>query len=401
MIFPSFVGELIKKIEDNGFEAFLVGGSVRDFLLGKDPSDFDIATSANPDDIIRIFEGYHIVPTGIKHGTVTVFANETPVEITTYRKDGKYKDFRHPESITFSADIKDDLSRRDFTVNAMAYNQRLGLLDLFSGRTDLSARIIRCVGDPYIRFREDALRIMRAIRFSAALGFRIEKETKDAIFSLKGLLKNISRERILDEFKKTLLADSVGNVLSEYFYIFEEILGVDIKSNLLKWKENAKTVSSAKKDFCIRTSLLLDGLIDFKMQKEVLTSLRFDKKTIGTILILSEHLNKKLPLSTPSIKSVLSKTGVSDFELILDAKEAKKDMPRQNLLTARIILDTIIKENGCFSLRQLKINGADLKTALGISGKAVGDILNSLLDAVIYEKCENEKHVLLEYAKKL
>ena len=215
-VLPEVADFIIRKIEDNRYEAYLVGGSVRDMLMGKKPNDIDITTNALPADIKRIFGDYIVIETGIKHGTVTVLKDEIPIEITTYRTEEGYSDGRHPDKVTFTTNITEDLSRRDFTINSIAYNPKSGYFDPFNGKKDIENKIICCVGDPKVRFEEDALRILRALRFSSVLGFDIENKTSEAIHECRHLLKNVSAERIYSEISKMLCGINIRNILTEY-----------------------------------------------------------------------------------------------------------------------------------------------------------------------------------------
>ena len=394
MILPKIIDEIITKIQNAGFEAFVVGGCVRDFLRGEAPCDWDITTSAKPSEILEIFSDFKTYSQGIKHGTVGIFSNGETVEVTTYRIDGKYSDNRHPEEVIFSEDIKEDLKRRDFTINAMAFNPKCGVLDLFLGKDDLEKKIIRTVGDPDIRFKEDALRILRALRFSAVLGFDICPEAQSSILKNQSLLKDISKERILLELSKLLLADNPYPVLFEYEAVFVKILGIEIKSS--KWQENIRILSQSEKLLPIRLALLLDGFCI----GEVLKSLRFDNETIQKASLISEFLHQKFETSPCFVKKQLSKIGPTDFSLVLKAKKALGVESLTNLLEIEGIFEEILKKNQCFSVNQLMVNGNDLKAALGLTGKEIGHALNMLLDAVICEKCKNTKNELLQYAKK-
>ena len=224
MIIPQAVLNIISQINAYGFDAYPVGGCVRDILMGKLPCDWDIATSATPDEIQKIFSQYTVIPTGIKHGTVTVILDKIPFEITTFRIDGNYTDSRHPEKVTFSTDITEDLKRRDFTINAIAYHPKTGIIDPFGGQADLKAEIIRAVGDPAQRFSEDALRIMRALRFSAVLSFEIEQKTAEALYKYSHLLENIAAERVTTELNKTLCANGASLVIEKYFSVISQRL---------------------------------------------------------------------------------------------------------------------------------------------------------------------------------
>ena len=216
--------KIINILEANGYEAYAVGGCVRDTIMGKTPNDWDITTNCLPEDIVHCFEGVRIIETGLKHGTVTLLIDDETFEVTTYRKDGAYTDNRHPDSVTFVTDLESDLSRRDFTVNAMAYNPRIGLVDLFGGREDIENKCIRCVGEANKRFGEDALRILRALRFASVLNFTINEDTSRAIYELKDNLSNISKERINCEFTKLLTGKRNVDIIREYFDVICEFI---------------------------------------------------------------------------------------------------------------------------------------------------------------------------------
>ena len=217
---PHYITEVLNMLYDKGFEAYLVGGCVRDALMGKAPHDFDLTTNATPDEMLSCFSEMKIIETGLKHGTVTVVSDGENVEITTYRIDGKYVDNRHPEEVLFTRNIHEDLSRRDFTVNAIAYSPKDGIVDIFDGQKDIKNKIIRCVGSPDNRFAEDGLRIIRALRFASVLGFTINEKTSESIHNNKELLKNISAERIFAELKKLICGICAKEIISDYFDVF-------------------------------------------------------------------------------------------------------------------------------------------------------------------------------------
>ncbi len=394
MFIPQFLTQIIHALEAKGFEAYVVGGSVRDSFLGNVPSDWDITTSALPDDIIDIFGAGNCIPTGIKHGTVTLLTNCTAVEITTYRIDGEYIDNRRPESITFSKNILDDLSRRDFTVNAMAYNPKTGILDPFGGKSDLNRKIIRAVGEAEKRFTEDALRIMRALRFAAILGFEIEESTKTAIHRCKELLKNIAKERLQTELSKLVAADNPQAILTEFCDVFTEILeGCPLLCGE-QWCENAKLLQTADNNLSVRLSLLLDGIAPSRL---VLRGLKYDNKTVYEVNTISDYLNLDIKPDPIQIKHIMSDLGEDMLRLILAAKQAKRpeDITLGNINN---MLNKIISANQCCSLKGLAVNGNDL-IALGISGTEIGRILKLLLNEVIENRCENKKSVLIKLAE--
>ena len=400
MTLPSFINEIIDKIEVSGFEAFAVGGCVRDFLLKKEPSDWDITTSAEPCDIIEIFSKQRTVPTGIQHGTITVLTEHGSVEVTTYRIDGEYSDFRRPESVIFSKSLKDDLSRRDFTINAMAYNQKSGLIDCFGGQDDLSKRLIRCVGAPQKRFSEDALRIMRALRFGATLDFEIEEDTSKAIFSCRHLLACIAKERISAELSRLIVANNPLDILINYRVIFAEILDFDADAKSDLWEKNVQSVCRTEEILPLRLALLLDGLNEEVSPGRILKNLKYDNKTVSCVKMLASYLNKDMPDDPVSIKKELSHTGAEDFELILKARLAKFPEQASSLNNINEAFKKILTEKQCYTLKDLAVNGTDIQTAFNTKGKETGELLKLLLDAVICEKCENNKNKLMEYINK-
>lgn len=224
MSIPKYVSDVLNRLEENGFSAYVVGGCVRDYLLGRPINDFDVATSALPEEMLEIFKDYKTVDNGIKHGTVAVVSENKLVEVTTFRSDGTYTDSRRPDSVSFERNIEEDLARRDFTINAMAYRKSEGIIDLYGGQEDLKNRLIRCVGNPHKRFSEDALRIMRGMRFASTLGFRIEEETLSAMLETKNLLQKIAKERITSEFRGVLLGESIYDVLMSCREIIYELI---------------------------------------------------------------------------------------------------------------------------------------------------------------------------------
>ncbi len=396
MILPDFVSKTIGRITEQGFEAYAVGGAVRDFLLDKEPLDWDIATSALPQDIIRILGEKNCIPTGIKHGTVTYISDKHPIEITTFRIDGDYADNRHPNYVEFSKDICDDLSRRDFTVNAMAYNTEAGILDPYGGQKDLNAKIIRAVGDPKKRFWEDALRIMRGLRFAAVLGFEIENNTKAAIQKQKNLLGNIAKERLQAELSKLVLADHPEHILAEFADVFGEFLYGNKDFCKEVWAENAKKLYGCEKNLSLRLAVLLDGTSKDALPHQVLRNLKYDNKTVYTVKTLLSYIDLEIASEPIQIKHILSEIGEDMLRLVLWAKTAKYN----NSLNIEEVLNNITASNQCYCQKDLAIGGNDL-IALGIHGTEIGRILKLLLNEVIEERCENEKSVLLKIVREL
>ncbi len=372
---------LLKK---NGFEAYLVGGCVRDSILGRPFSDYDITTNAEPEIIKNIFREYRTIETGIKHGTVTVIIDQLPIEITTYRIDGDYTDNRRPDTVLFSKNIYDDLSRRDFTINAIAYNSEY--VDLFGGMEDIRNRIIRCVGDPSKRFSEDALRIMRALRFSSCLNFEIEEKTSQAILENRELLKNISGERIFTEFKKMLLGVNVSNVVNQYEKVFISIFKGE------NYSARTEYIKNCPLDVGVRLACFFANDLNYKNS---IKKLKPDNKTKNRVCLSIQNKNLELLPDPISIKKHLRKYGKENLSDILHLKRAE----RQNIEDIESCFKNILKNNECYCMEQLDINGNDI-LSLGICGKKIGDILNELLDKVIENKIENKKEVLIDYAKR-
>ena len=435
---PKDVKLILSKLNNYKYEAYIVGGCVRDSLLGLVPHDWDICTSALPEQVMKIFKGYKIIPTGLKHGTVTVVINDSQYEITTYRIDGKYEDNRHPKEVSFTSALKDDLSRRDFTINAMAYNPTVRLVDYYNGQDDLNIKVIRCVGNPNKRFNEDALRILRALRFSSTYSFYIEKETSEAIHQNVNLLNNISNERIQNELCKIILGDNALEVLMNYSDVISTI--IPEMSKCVNFNQNNKfhcydvyehmmtAVSNySGKDLIIKLALLLHDIgkpncytedengghfyghpkISYDIASNVLTELRFDNKTKKLVLDLILYHDSDIAPTIKTVRKWLNKIGEEQFYRLIDVKFADIHSHAKNTQNYRIdqynnvksILDEVIKSEQCFKLKDLNINGNDIKS-LGVKeGKAVGDILDYLLNCVISNKIDNNHDMLVKCAK--
>lgn len=431
--------KIILMLEKAGYEAFAVGGCVRDFIMKKPCDDIDITTSALPQQTEKTLSDNNIkfIETGLKHGTITALLDGESFEITTYRTDGDYKDSRHPENVEFVTDIKDDLSRRDFTINAIAYNDNVGFVDLFGGREDIDKRIIRAVGDPDKRFKEDALRIMRAIRFASVLSFDIEDETKKAILENKELLKNVSEERIFTELSKLLMGDNVFDILVEYKEIIavvipelEPIFNVpqNTKWHIYDvWKHTCKAVEQSPEDLALRLTMLLhdigkafakttdeNGTDHFKGHQKisaqyaetVLHRLKVSNEIYDRVMFLVPIHDMHIGTEPKKIKKWLSKAGESRLRDLIEVKRADKlaqnpEMTAQELANLDITqaeLARIIDEGEPFTIKDLDINGNDL-IALGLKGKQIGDALNLLLEKVIDNELSNEKEILISQIK--
>ncbi len=378
----------IESLEKNGFSAYLVGGCVRDILMGKTPSDFDIATNALPEEIKRCFPREKKVLSGEKHGTIAPVIDGKAIEITTYRIDGKYSDSRHPEKVLFTKELKEDLMRRDFTVNAMAMDKNLNLFDPLSGKEDLDKKIIKCVGEPDRRFSEDALRIMRALRFSATLGFAIDKNTEESLLKNKELLLNISKERIYSELKKLMAGRDKGRVISSFKSVFSVI-------NPLFEKINPEFAGEISESLSVNFALLLDGLT-FAEIKEVMGSLKADKKTTHEVLSLVKLYGKAFS-DIKAIKYLLRDFDCEILKMTAELKRLKEEIDDARLKEILSMIDEC--EKSCTKITDLVIGGDELKE-LGFGGRKIGTILNYLLDEVIEENIKNDRGSLIECAKR-
>ena len=427
---------VIKKLKENGYSAYAVGGAVRDALLGKTPDDFDVTTSATPSDVKKIFK--KTFDTGIKHGTVTVLIDNEPIEVTTFRSDGEYKDNRKPEKVTLVKKVSEDLCRRDFTINALCYNDEEGLIDLFGGATDLNNKIIRAIGDATKRFNEDALRILRAVRFSAQLDFTIEENTQKAIKACASLVKNLSVERVISEIDKIIMSDSPEHLKLLYDlgileYIMPELWKCFMQKQNTRWhiydvgmhtvnviKNSPKTLylryaalmHDWGKPYCLGKNELGEDTFrnhakeSFKLAESFLKRYKFSNEARDKILRLVKFHDLEILPEKKYVKRAINKVGDDIFLDLCALKRA--DCLSQNLtLTAPRLtyIDTLeklyseIKENHeGISLKDLKISGNDVK-ALGYEGKKIGEILAFLLEHIIEIPSDNEREILLELVK--
>ncbi len=392
MMLPVSVKKIIELLNKAGHRADVVGGCVRDFLLGDTPNDYDITTSATPEEMKAVFSGYRTIETGIKHGTLTVLVDSVPYEITTHRQDGDYKDHRHPDSVSFSKRIEDDLSRRDFTMNAMAYNEVDGITDIFGGKEDIENRVIRAVGDPYKRFDEDALRILRAIRFSAKLGFSVDAQTARAARDKKALLSFVSGERIFTEWKKLLESIHAYSVVEEYKDIISEFLipGIEIK---MPTESGFDIGTPSLRQLSLIMLSSPDPLASFKKLSD---RLHFDNETKKEGIALIENFSKVSFESEVNVKRALSTLSKKHTEAMIKLKMMLGEVDA----SAYALYTKVIESNDAYSVSALDVCGNDL-ISLGILGREVGIMLNRVLDAVITEKVKNNKMDILEYVKNL
>ena len=401
---PPKVEYIINKIYENNYEAYIVGGCVRDAILGLKPHDYDITTSAPPDAIIDIFKGFRCIETGIQHGTVSIVIEKDIYEITTYRIEGEYKDHRRPESVDFTNKLEEDLKRRDFTINAMAYNEKEGLIDLFGGKEDIESRVIRTVGNPYDRFNEDGLRMIRAIRFSSKLDFQIDEDTLKAIYDNANIIEDISLERITDEFSKIILSDNPENIIYLFKTKILKYLNVSNEENEHKLLKLYKRINILKKidKNLVKRLVVLDYLMeDLQINtKSFCTTLIYSKKIIknhDTILELLKNV-KIERLDKFMIKKILNKIDKNLFEEYLDiSRVIYKD--EKNFIKIIDILKEIEENNECYNIKNLKVNGKDIMS-LGYKNKEIGEILTYLLEEVIKNPKINQKELLMEKIKK-
>ena len=434
---PNNVDKILNMLNNAGYEAFAVGGCVRDAMLGIEPNDWDITTSAQPAEIKEVFSSYRTIDIGEAHGTIGVLIDDVVYEITTYRIDGDYADKRHPDSVSFAKTIEEDLSRRDFTVNAMAYNNEKGVVDPFNGQADLKYKALRCVGDPDTRFNEDALRILRGLRFASVYNFGIESKTAASIIRNRLLLNDISEERIASEFNKLLCGDNVKYILSRYKDVFsvffpEIVSTFDFAQNTphhnkTVWRHITASVSFIEPDELLRLVMFLHdvgkplalrtdskGIDHFKghnhfgavLAKNALERLKYPRKTIDDVCVLIEYHDVRFNEDKRKIKHVLNIIGKENFERLLKIQLAdikaqsmyKRESKLRDHELAKQAFREITDNNECYSLQSLAINGSDL-IHLGITdGKSIGFILDNLLDEVINETLENDNVTLKKQA---
>jgi len=430
---PSDVTEILNLIQNSGEEAYVVGGCVRDALLGTSPHDWDITTSATPKQVKALFK--RTVDTGLSHGTVTVLLNDESYEITTYRIDGKYEDYRRPKEVTFTRSLSEDLLRRDFTINAMAYNETEGIIDLYNGREDLEKQIIRCVGKPRDRFNEDALRMLRAIRFSAKLGFLIEVGTYKAIKELAHLIKHISSERIQVELTKTLISPNPEKIkeiatcgLIQYIIPeFSEVVGLEQNNPYHKFSVDNHMYESlryVKAEPHLRWTMYLHDIgkgftkttdekgidhfyshpvVSEKIAAKTMKNLKFDNKTYDRVTKLIRFHDDRFNSDKKAVRRAISRIGVEYFDDLLLIKEADiksqhhdyEDENLDKLKEIRDLYEEILEDNECLGIKDLAVNGHDLKLEGITEGKQIGESLKYLLGKVLENPEVNDKRQLL------
>lgn len=435
---PDYAQTVLQRLEQYGYEAYVVGGCVRDSLLGLEPKDWDVCTNATPQQVLRVFRRFHVIKTGLKHGTVTVMVGRVPVEVTTFRLDGAYSDNRHPDAVSFVAHVEEDLSRRDFTINAMAYTPRRGLVDAFGGQQDLAARLIRCVGEPDARFHEDGLRIMRALRFAARYDFGMESETAYSIRRNRHLLANISAERLYKELKGLL----VGNGALGMLLAFPEVLAVIIPElepcigfcqhtphHLYDvWTHLAHAVQAAPPDEVLRLSMLLhdiakpacfsldeDGRGHFyghpqkgaDMARVILNRLKSDNATLDAVVCLVREHDEPFPVTRAGMRRLIGRLGEERVRQLIEVKRAdmaaqspyKREEKAAALREGVLLFEEVLEEAHAFTVRDLAINGRDLMQAGMPAGPAIGRTLAALLHEVQEERLENTREALMNRLK--
>ena len=433
---PDNAKYIIEKLQNAGYECYAVGGCVRDSLRGVEPNDWDFTTSALPDDIERVFADHPTVTVGKQFGTIAVILDGMSYEITTYRVDGGYSDARHPDEVSFSSSLCDDLARRDFSINAMAYNDRDGLIDLYGGRSDMGFGVIRCVGEPEQRFSEDALRILRALRFAAMLGYSIEQRTAEAILKQRRLLADISAERVRDELLKLLCGEKVDFILRRYrsviAVVIPELMGTfdfdqhNKHHNRDVYRHIVASVRNIEPDPLLRMTMLFHDIgkplaqtVDKKgeyhyrnhpqigaaMTREILRRLCLPNHFIDDVCTLIRYHDVRFEPDTVQLKQFLKQLGPEYMKRLYKIQRADimaqssymRDEKLRKLGAVYTELLRILESGECYSLRMLGISGADLLHLGYRSGKQIGEMLESALDQVIVGELPNEKAALLAY----
>lgn len=437
---PAYINMVLDRLWSAGYEAYPVGGCVRDRLMGKKPADWDVCTSARPEETAAVFSGFRCIETGMKHGTLTVLAEGHPVEITTFRTESGYADNRHPDAVEFVSSLAEDLGRRDFTINAMAFRRDGTVIDLWGGQSDLERRIIRCVGDPDTRFREDALRILRALRFAARLSFELEPETARAVERNRRLLGNIAPERIFSELKGILAGPGAGTVLRAFPAVFFEILpelrplyGFEQHNpNHVHdvWTHTTYAVEAVDSDPVLRLAMLLHdvgkpscffadeaGVGHFyghaqageALADGLLRRLRCDNATRETVLRFIHYHDIQPPQTSRAVRRLLTKLGERDLRRLVacwradnaDRSEAVRERNLAVIRRTEELLEEVLRGTVCFSLKDLAVTGRDI-LALGVEkGPTVGKLLKELFRLVTEEELPNEREQLLQKAAKL
>ncbi len=434
---PRKVMMIINNLQLHGYEAYAVGGCVRDSILARRPEDWDITTSARPEEIKKLFR--RTVDTGIEHGTVTVLLGKDSYEVTTYRIDGAYEDNRHPKEVSFTDKLEEDLRRRDFTINAMAYNDEVRLVDAFGGMQDLNRHLIRCVGDPKERFSEDALRILRAVRFSAQLDFPIETKTAEAVKELAPTLENISAERIQAELVKLLVSPHPERIQDAYelgitkviLPEWDAMVGVEQNTPHHKWDVAQHTLASmknVKRDKILRLTMLFHdmgkpsvkttdekgvdhfkshALVSEEIARKVMRRLKFDNDTVKKVTRLVCYHDYRTEATPKNVRRAVNRIGIDLFPYYLAVRMAdvkaqspwKRREKIENIIAMREIYQQVLIDEQCVTLRQLAVSGRDLMELGMKPGRELGSMLSELLEYVIDDPARNDKETLKAYVK--
>lgn len=397
---PSNVEWILNTLRAHGYEAFAVGGCVRDTMLGRTPGDWDITTSARPEQVKAVFR--HTVDTGLQHGTVTVLKDHTGYEVTTYRIDGEYEDGRHPKSVEFTAELREDLRRRDFTINAMAYSHETGVVDLFGGMEDLKQGVIRCVGNPVDRFTEDALRILRAIRFSAQLGFEIEQGTRDALALIAPNLKNVSKERIMTELTKLLLSSHPERMRLVFETGMSPYIAELFDEAVTDWEQAEEFLRAAgellPETKAVRWAAFLKELAP-KEAVGIMTALKSDNDTRDRVRTLTDWFDRPISPEPAGVRRAMSAMTDEEFDDLLRLREVAWTVRHSRSGDPRVLAalrDEIRARGDCIRLKDLAVTGRDLIEAGIRPGKQIGQILGDLFACVLEEPEKNRKETLLD-----
>lgn len=431
---PENVKTILDTMHSAGFEAYVVGGCVRDCVLGREPQDWDITTNALPEETKKLFK--RTIDTGIEHGTVTIMIGKEGYEVTTYRIDGKYEDSRHPSEVTFTKNLTEDMKRRDFTINAMAYNEEEGLIDRFGGLDDIESKVIRCVGNPKERFSEDALRIMRAVRFSAQLDYEIEESTKEAVKELAQNLSKISAERIQTELVKLVTSDHPEKLKTAYELGVTKVILPEFDKCMETAQNNPhhmynvgdhiiSSMENIRADKVLRLTMLMhdiakpatitvddDGVCHFKghselgvqMAHSIFRRLKFDRDTMDRACNLIRYHDDRFPATPKAVRRAMNRVGVDEFPYLMEVRYADtmaqsmyyREEKLQLIEDTKKLYEEILAKKDCVTLKDLAVNGKDL-ISLGVTpGKKIGEILSAMLDDVLDNPEHNSKEYLLE-----
>ena len=397
---PKDVKYIINALEKNGYEAYAVGGCVRDAIIGKEPNDWDITTNATPMQVKKLFK--HTIDTGIQHGTVTIMIDKVGYEVTTYRIDGKYADGRHPDKVEFTVSLKEDLKRRDFTINAMAYNDTKGIIDLFGGIEDLKEGIVKCVGNPYNRFDEDALRILRAFRFAAVLNFEVEEKTKKAAGDLAENLNKISKERIRTELDKLIMSDTPEKLMEARKCGLLKYILSEVEDDI-----NIELVKAMPKNNYMKWAALLYHREEEEVSK-ILKKLKFDNKTVNICKRIVGYSKDFRNIYKENVRVAAHEVGVDIFDKFLefskvcinlqDWKGGEYPDNSDYINNIEHLYKKVIDDGDCLSLKELAVKGGDLMEIGVPKGAKLGEILNILLYKVLDNPKYNNREKLLEIA---